>query len=441
MRRHTSATRERVIPPTLILYTVNLIIGLVVSQFCALYMTHETFHIWHLSVELVSMVCLGYIMIDVGMEFEINKDQLPSYGIDFIVALITAVVPWLLVTVYYVFVLPDPLQFKQGLIAALFSAPTSAGVLFSLLEAVGLKDTWLFQKARILAVFDDVDTLLLMLPLEMLAVGFQLQAALEIVIMMVLLIVGWLKLHQLHLPSSWKWILFYSISVTLLCETLHYVTDNHFEIDAIDLEVLLPAFVIGCLIHHEDDIMHSKIEIKNPNEGTVVVQEVPKLGTIPPLGAKHGSVDTTERVGVIISALFLVCVGLTVPPIFNNDVDKSSQMSAGEIVLHVAAVTILMILGKMIPAFCYSNDASVQMRLALALGMCPRGEVGAGVIIVSIKLGITGSAVTISVISLALNLILSGFFILGVKKLVRLPENRFDGISLRNLATPLLRSN
>ena len=30
-----------------------------------------------------------------------------------------------------------------------------------MLEAVRLKETWLFQKARLLAIFDDVDTILL----------------------------------------------------------------------------------------------------------------------------------------------------------------------------------------------------------------------------------------------------------------------------------------
>ena len=41
-----------------------------------------------------------------------------------------------------------------------------AGILFSMLEAAGMKETWLFQKARVLAIFDDLDTILLMVPLK-----------------------------------------------------------------------------------------------------------------------------------------------------------------------------------------------------------------------------------------------------------------------------------
>lgn len=40
-----------------------------------------------------------------------------------------------------------------------------------MLEAAGLKDTWLFRKARILAIFDDLDTILLMVPLKILVIG------------------------------------------------------------------------------------------------------------------------------------------------------------------------------------------------------------------------------------------------------------------------------
>lgn len=40
-----------------------------------------------------------------------------------------------------------------------------------MLAAAGLSATWLFAKAHILAIFDDVDTVLLMIPLLMLIVG------------------------------------------------------------------------------------------------------------------------------------------------------------------------------------------------------------------------------------------------------------------------------
>jgi hypothetical protein len=50
--------------------------------------------------------------------------------------------------------------------------------------------------------------------------------------------------------------------------------------------------------------------------------------------------------------------------------------------------------------------------------MFPRGEVGAGVLVVSLGYGIGGPATTVALLSLALNLLLTGLFILGVKRLL-----------------------
>ena len=73
--------------------------------------------------------------------------------------------------------------------------------------------------------------------------------------------------------------------------------------------------------------------------------------------------------------------------------------------------------GKMFPTFCYRDEANLKTRFALSLGMCPRGEVGAGVIVVSLGFGIGGDAITIAVICLAVNLVMSSAFIMAVKTL------------------------
>ena len=57
-------------------------------------------------------------------------------------------------------------------------------------------------------------------------------------------------------------------------------------------------------------------------------------------------------------------------------------------------------------------------RCALAMGMCPRGEVGAGVILISLDLGIKGEAVGVAIVCLALNMVMTGGFILTVKRLI-----------------------
>ena len=50
--------------------------------------------------------------------------------------------------------------------------------------------------------------------------------------------------------------------------------------------------------------------------------------------------------------------------------------------------------------------------------MWPRGEVGAGVLVLSLSYGIGGTIVTVVMLSLALNLALTGVFILVVRKLI-----------------------
>ena len=75
----------------------------------------------------------------------------------------------------------------------------------------------------------------------------------------------------------------------------------------------------------------------------------------------------------------------------------------------------------MFPVCVYRDEAPLATRLALSLGMCPRGEVGAGVIVISLTFGIGGDAITIAVICLALNLVASSFFIMCVKRLATAP--------------------
>jgi hypothetical protein len=103
-------------------------------------------------------------------------------------------------------------------------------------------------------------------------------------------------------------------------------------------------------------------------------------------------------------------------------------MGWGMIALHVLLITLISNLGKMFPAFCYRKEAHWRERLAVAIGMWPRGEVGAGVLVLSLSYGIGGPVVTVAMLSLALNLALTGVFILWVKRLIRdLPPARAGG--------------
>jgi Kef-type K+ transport system membrane component KefB len=90
----------------------------------------------------------------------------------------------------------------------------------------------------------------------------------------------------------------------------------------------------------------------------------------------------------------------------------------GTLALHVLAVTVLANLGKMFPLL-YRREAHWRERLALCIGMWPRGDVGAGVLVISIGYGIGGPLLTVATLSLALNLLLTGAFIWAAKRLLR----------------------
>ena len=86
------------------------------------------------------------------------------------------------------------------------------------------------------------------------------------------------------------------------------------------------------------------------------------------------------------------------------------------IIVHVVIVSLLSNVGKLFPVFFY-RDRKLSERLALSIGMFTRGEVGAGVIFIALGYNLGGPALVISVLTIVLNLILTGVFVLWVKKL------------------------
>lgn len=364
------------------------------------------------TISLLTLIALAFIMIHVGYEFEIEKDKLKSYGWDYLVAMTAAAFPWIFVALYFIYImLPPELwinldAWKEVMLASRFAAPTSAGVLFSMLAAAGLASTWMYRKTRILAIFDDLDTVLLMIPLKMMIVGLAWQLGFAVVVMIVFLWLAWRYMHLLPIPVKWNWVLIYSAGIVVVTEVVYYLTKSIDPDVPIHIEVLLPAFVLGVMIKYPEGAGNHGHE---------------------PSGTGGDDSDIEARVSTIISALFMILVGLNMPLIFGTSGDMSAAstitgsqpaMSAGEIAFHVFAVTVIANLGKMFPAFVYRKEAHWRERLAIAIGMWPRGEVGAGIIIISLGYGIGGPVVTVAVLSLALNLLLTGIFIWFVKHLL-----------------------
>ncbi|MCR4415471.1 MAG: hypothetical protein NUV77_23930 [Thermoguttaceae bacterium] len=400
-----------------LLYSLLLVAGLIVSQFLG--------DAGALAIKVATMFALAFIMIHVGYEFEIDKSRPGQYAWDYVVAATAATFPWIFCAAYFVFVMAPPELWghpdlwKETLLESRFASPTSAGVLFSMLAAAGLAATWVFQKARVLAIFDDLDTILLMIPLSFLMVGFRWQLLAVVAVMVLLLWLAWKYLHLVRLPVTWPFVMGYAGAITLVCEAVHLGSKVIDSSVPIHLEVLLPAFVAGCLLARpkgQDPHAHDHLE-----------------------GHEQGPEDPVEqRVATIVSAAFMVLVGLSMPPIWQPagaagpDVPRLAYEGAspealaekytfpgwGTIGLHVLAITVLSNLGKMFPAVCYRREAAWRERLAVAVCMFPRGEVGAGVLVVSLSYGIGGPALTVAVLSLAVNLLCSGFFIWAVKRLL-----------------------
>jgi len=407
-----------VCPAKLILFCTNLFIGLIGSQLIPEWMDTNTYTTWKTVVKAITMFCVSYIMIHVGFHFEIDKSDLKQYGTEYLVAMTAAGFPWIFCAFYFMFALGSAhnLPWQEALIAARFAAPTSAGILFTMLEASGMKETWLFKKARILAIFDDLETLLLMVPLKAMFVGLKWELAIDLVFVTILCCLMYFFLHSLKIPSTWPAIVGYSISIATLCELVHFLsssdlTDPRDLAETVHLEVLLPAFTVGCVIKH--DLHHSD-----------------SLSDIAPPKRSLADMIPAETVKASISAVFMVLVGFSMPPLFSDaheteahrrleasSSSTSDPMEPGQIVLHVVMCTILMNLGKLFPACCYRKEANLRTRIALAVAMMPRGEVCAGIIVNALALGIKGPAMTIAVFCLAGNMMSISVFIFIVKKL------------------------
>ena len=420
-----------------IILSFLLLFGLISSQITPSLVGDSYELIMHV-IMISTMIALSYVMIHVGYEFEIDKTKVKSYGNDYLVAATTAAFPWLFVALYFVYCIGSNGQdslivWKESLLLARFAAPTSAGVLFSMLAVAGLGSTWMFRKARVLAVFDDLDTVVFMIPLKIMIVGFHLELILVVLILFLLLSIAWKYLHNFKFKISWNWVLFYSVCITIFSELIYFITELKNPDMPIHIEVLLPAFVLGCMIKRQKiridnrkvDIIHTLKERKFAYMVSAVFMILVGLSMPAILGDREAigqAKEQSEEIFAEYTNLKYYYTDLSDDVRLENITPPSpvkSTMPWFIVLYHVLIVTIISNLGKMFPVLCYKKEASFKERLALSISMFPRGEVGAGVILISLSYGISGPIVTIAMLSLALNLIFTGFFIYIVKRLIK----------------------
>jgi Kef-type K+ transport system membrane component KefB len=236
-------------------FSLMLMVGLALSQFLPMLMGDSYGELKHM-VEVALGVCLAFIMINVGREFEIDKSNVRVYVKDYLVAMLAAALPWIFIALYYIFALmPQEWwgigeTWKESLLLSRFAAPTSAGILFSMLAAMQLQKSWIYQKAQTLAIFDDLDTIILMVPLQVAMIGqFNWQMMAMLIAIFGMFYVGWRYMSRFDMPQNWYAVFTYAVLVygaTLLV----YTVTKHFFGDkgAIHIEVLLPAFIFGMII-------------------------------------------------------------------------------------------------------------------------------------------------------------------------------------------------
>jgi len=325
--------------------------------------------------------------------------------------------------------------------------------------------------------------------LKIMMIGFKWELCIVVAIMVVFLVVAWIYLHALKLPFSWYWTVLYGLITAGFCKGVHLLSHDvlHMEVP-IHIEVLLPAFVIGCIVDTpvaREELLHQQTatlekltkqlnehphteepELRTaattPEETAVSVIKPPRSGRgsskmSTASKGSSGSKESSRRLSrhghekekvvdnhdhdhdedeadhlaqTWISMVFMILVGLSMPPMFGVNAEKSDEeeeMEPGILVAHIVMVSFLMILGKMFPIFCYRDEAPLMHRLALCLGMCPRGEVGASIVVISLEMGVSGPAIIISMCALVINLVMSGGFIAMVKLLLRTDQAADNG--------------
>lgn len=406
-----------------VLFSLLLVVGLIASQLMPGLVGDQYTLITHI-IKVLTMMGLAFIMIHVGYEFDIDKSNLRQYGWDYVVAATAAAFPWIFCALYFVFVMSTSDvwgqwdTWKESLLASRFAAPTSAGVLFSMLAAAGLGATWLFRKARILAIFDDLDTVLLMIPLKMMIVGARWQLGVIVLLMIVMLWFAWRYLHVLRIPMTWGWVLSYAAVIAVISELIYLTSKLVDEVVPIHIEVLLPAFVLGCMAAkattrlpdgHEEDVLEAPIEKRATTVVSAVFMVLVGL-SMPALQGFGGTPEAVQKADAEAAAAYVRGAEAAV--------STAEPMSWTMIAVHVLIVTVISNIGKTFPAFCYRKEASWRERLAVAIAMFPRGEVGAGVLVISLSYGIGGPMITVAMFSLALNLLCTGLFIAWVNNLI-----------------------
>ena len=95
-------------------FSLMLMVGLLLSQLLPKLLDAGSYEELRHMVEVTLGICLAFIMINVGREFEIDKRNVRGYAKDYLVAMFAAAMPWLLIAVYYIFAILPSSMWSDG---------------------------------------------------------------------------------------------------------------------------------------------------------------------------------------------------------------------------------------------------------------------------------------------------------------------------------------
>lgn len=397
-------------PTKILIFAALMCIGLFIAQ--AAGTTPAVNERLSFMARLPCNIALSYIVIKVGLEFDVDRSNLSAYTKDYLVATLAAVCPTLLVFCYMLMMVGNPevaflgfgnqptITTMQALLLSIFAGPTSAGMLLTLLGAANLKGTWIYMKASTLAIFDDLDSLVFIAVMKAVAMpgdGFR---GAPLLLTLVLLAIAWVCTHQLDIPHSWPRLLLYAsvIGVSLwLLEGVHRAYPDSKWL--FDMAVLMPSFTLGCVIRHDPEESNAQ-QCQEETNDSLVSQYLSR-----------------EQMDFVMGCTFMVCVGLSMPTFTGLQ-----EMGTGTVIFHVVVINVLMLLGKFVIPFFYGSEADLRQRWGLAIAMCPRGEIGAAVIFITIQTAgdlIDSVFIAIATLSVIVNLVLSTGLIAYVVKVAK----------------------
>ena len=105
-----------------------------------------------------------------------------------------------------------------------------------------------------LAIFDDLDTILLMIPLQIMMVGLRWQLIIIVLVVFVLLSIGWKQLGKYNWRQDWKAI-FFLLGGSFCSYTVGVYGEQIFFMETKEVSILkcyCRLFVLGMVMKHKE---------------------------------------------------------------------------------------------------------------------------------------------------------------------------------------------